>query len=228
LTAFDTAWDLMKTKPRFVFHAGNAPIGEPLDPSKLPSNGIMTTRTHNEILQRPHGIFSTPIGSMNKYRLHEAINVPTYGKQNKFLIDMLPYDDVAYVGDYPVADSLGYHGEVLQDLLHDDQAYDEDEHETFQRLIDSIPSAYDPYIRDYSEWKGKRWEVPPSSGGYEYVEIGDMWHSNDVEIADRSPQNTFEVIIPTKVSPDDYMPLGRREGIDEMKEWMADRVRSSL
>ena len=228
MTAFDRAWALMKSRPRFVFHSGHAPIGEVLDPSNLRGIGGITTREHNQILQRPHGIFSHPIGGKNKYRLHQAITSPTYGKSNKFLIDMLPYEDVAYVGDYGVADSLGYHGQNLQELLIDDEMYDEEGKETIQRLLDSIPSAYEPYIQNYSQWEGDRWKVPHSQGGYEYVEIGDMWDSNDVEILEREPQNTFEVIIPTKISPDDYFSLDRKAGIDEMKEWMANRVRSGL
>jgi len=224
MTAFDTAWDLMKARrPRFVFHSGSAPVGEVLDPSVLPSNGIMTTHKHNQILQRPHGIFSHPIGSNNKYRLHEAITSPTYGKENKFLIDMLPYENVAYVGDYGVADSLGFHGQNLQELLLDDEMYGEEEREGFQRLIDSIPNAYKPYIQNYSKWDGNRWTIPRG-----YVHIGDRWDSNDVEIIDHDSKDTFEVIIPTKISPDDYFSLDRKVGIDEMKEWMAKRVRSSL
>jgi len=240
MNAFDTAWALLKKQPRFAFHVGNAPIGDPLDPSKLPSNEILTTLEHNEILERPHGIFAHPIGGNNKYKTHQAITKPTYNRLNNFLIDMMPYADKAFVGDYSVADSLGYHGQSLQEILaeinNDEEGrmvegmesvygdYDDEQQEMIEMLLSSIPDAYEPYIKDFSDWEGDRWELPPKIGSHEYVQIGDMWNSNEVELIDRNPQDTFEVIIPDKISPDDYFPLNRNSGIDDVKEWMKDRV----
>ena len=118
-TAFDTAWQLLKEMPRFAVHRGRVPIGEPIDPSVSHDYSLMATLPHNEILNRPHGVFSHPIANREDedYRmsmdflLNDLRNMrPRIGHEDDrhFIIDMEPYADETIAGNMRAADALGF------------------------------------------------------------------------------------------------------------------------
>ena len=253
MTAFDTAWSLLKEAPRFAVHRGRVPIGEPIDPSISHDYSMLATHPHNEILGRPHGVFTHPIANnedeeyrmpldflLNDLRnLRGRADAQGVGRENDrhFLIDMKPYEKETIAGNMQAADKLGFMFQNLQEANEEykqegsrdygnafDEAY-------FDELKDIVQSKYQSFNKPMADWMGD--EQDALIGGDQIIDAGMnhlMFELTDphfntipLEITDDLDM-MHELITPRTIDPEDVLPMyGNSQ--KKIREWMADRVR---
>lgn len=242
-TAFDTAWQLVKEMPRFAVHRGRVPIGEPIDPSVSHDYSLRATLPHNEILDRPHGVFSHPIANREDedYRmsmdflLNDLRNMkPRLGHENDghFIIDMEPYADETIAGNMRAADALGFLYQGMEEAIYgadegDWEGYDQD---YLDEMKEIMARKYRHFNKPAKDWMGDDDDV--IIGGDQMIDFGQgdmMFEITDptgasapLQIPDQDDMHEF--ITQRVIDPEDVLPMyGNSQ--KKIREWMADRVR---
>lgn len=237
MTAFETAWELIKNVPRFAYHGGHVPIGEPIDPSMGGNNNhaAISTLPHNEILNRPHGVFSIPIGAesnrkLSVSRLLNQFRNQVQGGKEHYIIDTQPYRDETIAGNMLAGDAMGNFYQALEEANVDFHTpYDQ---QFMDELKENIQTKYEAFNMPLSQWGrgviGER-EFIPSRDPYTQMFAIDAPDMTEIpfEIPADVPEMMHELITPRAIDPEDVLPMyGNSQR--KIKEWMAERVRDDL
>jgi len=234
--AFEQAWLFLKNVPRFAHHSGGVPDDEPIRPSSGKNPRTFITHLHNEILNRPHGVFMHPIGAGDKFKQNDIHDI---------VVDLAPYIDDSHVGNALAADKLGWLGMALNSRSGDDERYDE--FDPVKRAIEDLtmervkPHQHDEVKRNIQQIYGDNFIKPLAE--WDKGTIGNDlfeydWHgttlpfdaTDDAFMHLNLSPNSFdnsrmhEIISPTPIDPDDYLNT-RGMHPDDVKAWMANRVR---
>lgn len=231
MSAIDIAFELLKAQPRFAYHGGHVPAGEPIKPSQMGDNqhALMGTLPHNEILGREHGVFGIPIGSskLPVSQLRDFTGM-TRGGIGHNIIDLKPYIGETTAGNMKVADGMGNFYQGLEDANPDFETPYSDE--WMQELKDIIARKYEDFNMPLSDWQGEliggdhyvpRWSKRP----FNMIEFQspDMTPIT-LDLPADMPEMNHETITHREIDPEDVLPM-RGNSMRDIKQWMAERMR---
>tara|TARA_R100000951_G_scaffold111312_1_gene110174 strand:+ start:3314 stop:4012 length:699 start_codon:yes stop_codon:yes gene_type:complete len=232
MSAIDIAFELLKAQPRFAYHGGHVPAGEPLKPSEMGDNqhALISTMPHNEILGREHGVFGIPIGSskLPVSQLRDFTGM-TRGGIGHNIIDLKPYVDETTAGNMKVADGMGNFYQSLEEANPDFETPYSDE--WMQELKDIIARKYEDFNVPLSDWQGKLiGENQITDNGNDpynsiHLQTPD-YNELTLEIPADMPEMNHETITHRQIDPEDVLPM-RGNSMRNIKQWMAERMRDS-
>lgn len=249
MSAFDTAWQLLKEMPRFAVHRGRVPVGEPIDPNINHDYSMLATHPHNEILDRPHGVFSHPIANneneeyrmpldflledLRNLRVRRDAQGMNRENDRHFIIDMEPYKKETIAGNMRAADALGFLYQNLEEAIYnadegDWEGYDQD---YLDEMKEIMARKYRHFNKPVEDWMGDEDDVLIGMDQITDVGMADLnfeitdpfGGSSVLSIADDTDM-MHELITQRAIDPEDVLPMyGNSQ--KKIREWMADRVR---
>ncbi len=233
MSAIDIAFELLKAQPRFAYHGGHVPAGEPLKPSQMGDNqhALISTIPHNEILGREHGVFGIPIGSSKlPFSQLRGFTGMTRDGIGHNIIDLKPYIGETTAGNMKVADAMGNFYQSLDEANADWETPYSDE--WMQELKDTIARKYEDFNMPLSDWQGKligEDQIDTTSRDPYYnmihLQSPDM-NEITLDLPADMPEMNHETITHRQIDPEDVLPM-RGNSMKNIKQWMAERVRDS-